>query len=516
MFEVKRQRYLRAEEHMLLQGIWPWSYDGSACKAVKDLSKSAAAKGCAGNAFSTTTALAASLASLICSSGWFLIAQRHHTSQIPDVPADIPDGSSQSLTKAALERGISSSEASSFAPFGLSLDQCRHQVVIFETPERAAKPQVAEVPRSACSKGQLDDWLGDFLDEEEKLFEEEPSTFEAFHQVKPVPTLGSECLRTPKTTKHEVQNGHLSSKKRKAPDHGKRQRRNQGGKDPGSHQPEVQREIPGSQQPEVQVQGEVPGSQQPEVQGEARPAKQRRMRFKQSGEAAGFGVAEIPKKAPQPCPAGEDEEDEPEKKRHKRGDSVSIAKKLAAVKQYEELVVKHGKKVGADKFYELRLPGLVGNKLHTYTYIILHSYIHTFIHACMLTCIQHAYMQTYYLHLPTILHTISYYNIRHNTTPCQCHTYISYMPYLPYLPYKVHADLQLHGDLLLSMVTCSVPGSLAAVETTNASSVFLTVRCGAQTGHGTRVGGDCINNGGILRLLKTAFSMPELWWFMRE
>eukprot|EP00438_Fugacium_kawagutii_P033902 Skav220991 [mRNA] locus=scaffold1541:250564:259672:- [translate_table: standard] len=368
---VKRQRYLRPEEHLLLQGIWPWSYEGSACQALKRLAQSTSAKACAGNAFSTTTALSACLASLVSSSGWFIIAQRHHTCQIPDVPAENLDDSSQSLRRAAIERGISSSEASSFAPFGISLRECHHQLALFEAP---AKP---EVSRSADPESHLDNWLEEFMDKHENELEDKkmgdhdtmmPSTSEAFHQVKPVPAVKSECLRTPRATKHEVQNGDFSSKKRKAPGRARHQLRDQGGHParvqgevPGSHQPKLQGKVPGSHQPEVQgevpaphqpeVQGEVDAAHQPEDRGEAMPAKKRRLRGKQSGAASGFDVAEVVQKAPEPCPPDqcEDEEDEPEKKRHKRGDSISIAKKLAAVKQYEELVQKHGKKIGCYK-----------------------------------------------------------------------------------------------------------------------------------------------------------------------
>lgn len=273
---MKRQRYLRAEEHLLLQGIWPWTYEGSACKALKDLARSTAARSCAGNAFSTTTALAACLASLVSSSGWFVIAQRHHSDPIPEVPGECLDDSSRSLKRAALQRGISSSEASSFAPCGLSLQQCRHQVVIFETLEGGAEPHFPEVPTSGDSGGKLDDWLGNFFDQEEELCEEEEKTRdltnEALHQVKPVPTSGSECLRTPRATKHEVQNDHFSSKKRKAPHHGRKKLRDQGGH-PASNQCDSQRKDPGSHRPEVE--GEVPGLPQPEVQFKGKPSLQK-------------------------------------------------------------------------------------------------------------------------------------------------------------------------------------------------------------------------------------------------
>ena len=41
-----------------------------------------------------------------------------------------------------------------------------------------------------------------------------------------------------------------------------------------------------------------------------------------------------------------------------RGESISIYKKVQAIKQYESLVKEHGKKIGSQKFYELKLPGL--------------------------------------------------------------------------------------------------------------------------------------------------------------
>ena len=63
--EVKRSRFLTGEEHLLLQGFWPWTYSGDAAAAATQLAQGSesTARFRAGKAFSTTVALAATLGS---------------------------------------------------------------------------------------------------------------------------------------------------------------------------------------------------------------------------------------------------------------------------------------------------------------------------------------------------------------------------------------------------------------------------------------------------------------------
>ena len=100
------------------------------------------------------------------------------------------------------------------------------------------------------------------------------------------------------------------------------------------------------------------------------PAR-KRLRWKQPDPPSEQGSVEPPPKAEKDCDEHVDtgEKSEPEdpdedgfgKKRkwgqNKRGDSISIYRKLEAIKQYEELVEQHGKKVGSQMFYALKLPG---------------------------------------------------------------------------------------------------------------------------------------------------------------
>ena len=102
----------------------------------------------------------------------------------------------------------------------------------------------------------------------------------------------------------------------------------------------------------------------------ANPAR-KRLRWKQADPPTEKGSVEPPPEAGKDCDEHVDtgENSEPEdpneddtgKKRkwgkNKRGDSISIYRKLEAIKQYEELVEEHGKKVGSQMFYALKLPG---------------------------------------------------------------------------------------------------------------------------------------------------------------
>ena len=95
---------------------------------------------------------------------------------------------------------------------------------------------------------------------------------------------------------------------------------------------------------------------------------------------------------------------------NKRGDSISIAKKLEACKRYEALVDEFGKKEGSRKFYELKLPGpmfhcmpfLLSDEInvHMYKQQIKHTYIHTYKHMYIHTNKQtniHTYIHKYIL-----------------------------------------------------------------------------------------------------------------------
>ena len=146
--KVKRQRYLRGSEHLALQGIWNWSYKGAAFKAMQDLSESSTARLRAGNAFSTTVALATTIASLVSCSAWYSIAQRHHSAKIPQqVPGDedgVEDGDSSSLRKASFHRGLSSPD--------VTLQQAApaFQIVKHEVVTSAEAPSMAEIPTESA------------------------------------------------------------------------------------------------------------------------------------------------------------------------------------------------------------------------------------------------------------------------------------------------------------------------------------------------------------------------------
>ena len=92
-----------------MQGFWPWTYSGDAAAAATQLAQGSesTARFRAGNAFSTTVALAATLGSLISCSAWFTIAQRQ---KLATIPRGITHSSSEdlSLARASQKRRLSS------------------------------------------------------------------------------------------------------------------------------------------------------------------------------------------------------------------------------------------------------------------------------------------------------------------------------------------------------------------------------------------------------------------------
>ena len=117
---VKRQRYVTGKEALALQGIWPWSYEGPRAASMNTLvdSPEKETRFLAGNAFSTSVAMAVFLASMCTCSAWFNIAQRHkvvtpHLLALDDASAD-----SASLNKAWKKRGMSKSDVNSTSSTG--------------------------------------------------------------------------------------------------------------------------------------------------------------------------------------------------------------------------------------------------------------------------------------------------------------------------------------------------------------------------------------------------------------
>ena len=113
---MKRKRYLTGEEHLLLQGFWPWTYNGPQACAMQQLFQDSGKyqRERAGNAFSTTVALAACLASLATCSAWYNVAQRHKIAEIPQRMSQcLEDGDEVSTSDAARRRCLSLSDVSS-------------------------------------------------------------------------------------------------------------------------------------------------------------------------------------------------------------------------------------------------------------------------------------------------------------------------------------------------------------------------------------------------------------------
>jgi len=400
--KVKRQRYLRGSEHLALQGIWNWSYKGAAFKAMQDLSESSTARLRAGNAFSTTVALATTIASLVSCSAWYSIAQRHHSAKIPQqVPGDedgVEDGDSSSLRKASFHRGLSSPD--------VTLQQAApaFQIVKHEVVTSAEAPSMAEIPTESAGgmptdvphdKPMVDTWLEDFLDEEEARFEVAekreatklmPPIMKSFHGAKPT-QLFSGSRQSPRS--RQV--------------HGEHARRTRKRSQVDAELEKSTTDLPAVQPQPAQQLAQQDPSAAPCPGGPPvaeNPAK-KRLRGKQ--QACEYAPVVIPRAVLEPKPDGEGEEageakDEPAKKRHKRGDSISIAKKLAACKEYEQLIKEHGKALGQQKFYELKLPGWDQRRV---TNVFVHTnipkrileiatiYNTTYIHACM-----HTYIDT--------------------------------------------------------------------------------------------------------------------------
>ena len=108
------------------------------------------------------------------------------------------------------------------------------------------------------------------------------------------------------------------------------------------------------------------------------PKKMRRVRHKESHPE--FNPPQEQQKQPEEEEKDADKEpDEPAGNPAKRvgtgnsrGESISIYKKVQAIKQYESLVKEHGKKIGSQKFYELKLPGLFAKIVRI---IYIHIYI---------------------------------------------------------------------------------------------------------------------------------------------
>ena len=351
---MKRSRYLTPKEHLALQGFWPWSYEGTSKAAALEMIQHPKAKHCAGNAFSTTVAMAAVIASLVTCSGWFAIAQRHkivkpsHALEDISEEEDEQEDTLNSLDKASKLRRLSSDEMSA----NVALGDCKEL-------------KAMEFPEQDKDGG---DPVEDMLDLFEDRFEEEEQRArkrEIKQRPKIAQSLGLNILR-PEALQFNP---------------------NRILQDPGKPAPEpeavsVLSEAAAADEGLAAV--PVPKKPYEELQGkEGSPSpKRRRLRSKQAASAFDQIVPATDHEEAKDQDNHE-EEAKPVKKRgrkrknlanpddpeqivekqvdmrgqNKRGDSISIAKKLEACKKFEALVDEFGKKEGSRKFYELKLPG---------------------------------------------------------------------------------------------------------------------------------------------------------------
>ena len=412
--EVKRSRFLTPREHLALQGFWPWTYGGKSHVAALEMTQHAKAKHCAGNAFSTTVAMAALIASLVTCSGWFSIAQRHKIvepqlaledeveDEIEDevedeIEDEIEDEVEDEIEDEVAEEDGQEEAGSSFVSFG-SLDKASKL-------RRLSSDEIsAKVPVKQAQELKAHDPLEDMLDGFERQFEED-EVREKRRQIRQRPkiaqALGVDILR-PEALQFNP---------------------NRILQDPGQPAPEpeavsVLPEAPAADNGLAVLVPKRPGES---AGGDARPTK-RRLRGKQADSAydqiveqednietmdqenhkdKAKPVKKQGRKRKNPADPDEDpqeivEKTEDKRGQNKRGDSISIAKKLEYCKQYEALVEEHGKKVGAQQFYALKLPG--DHCMHTYIHTYIHTNIHTYIHTYIGTYIHtyiHMYVHTY-------------------------------------------------------------------------------------------------------------------------
>ena len=185
---MKRNRYLRGEEHLYLQGFWPWTYGGTALEAAKSLAQGpdSVSRFRAGNAFSTTVALAATLGGLIASSAWFTIAQRHKLCQIPPhvgLPHECESGS-VSLGTAAKKRAISSSASCSQRSAASSASDSAF-VPVHPKPEKKGQPSQhasRQEPQQQEQKAKHDADTVDTEKQQEQAKKQDADTVDATEQ----------------------------------------------------------------------------------------------------------------------------------------------------------------------------------------------------------------------------------------------------------------------------------------------------------------------------------------------
>lgn len=386
----------------------------------------------AGNAFSTTSALAAVLGSLVSSSAWFTIAQRHKVSSVPQqlVPYE-PDG--DSFEQAARKRCISSSDCSETkrsrcAPPSSARSQSDFVIL---SPKKAvpalAPPIAAHVPAehgeehgeekpfaqqqqvhdqaehtnshkmqaqeatitSTCSEGKAAEALEDGPAEDEHLLPDIDIQEDTTGACDPIEAgLDNdqaeferlERLEEVKQKRQQEQNRQknlliAAFKLDKTPNPEKQQALEVFFKPVPVPEP-----APVPEQ-NLDVGCTTPLKRKPAMDPEAgspprpNPPKHKRLRGKQRDpDLPAIKPDHVPKREADPIadhgPQHPEEEDNLKKKKKKkwghnsRGDSINIFKKLEAVKKYEDLVKEHGKKIGSQKFYELKLPG---HTAHTQT-----------------------------------------------------------------------------------------------------------------------------------------------------
>ena len=421
--EVKRSRFLTGEEHLLLQGFWPWTYSGDAAAAATQLAQGSesTARFRAGNAFSTTVALAATLGSLISCSAWFTIAQRQ---KLATIPRGITHSSSEdlSLARASQKRRLSSPRGTcpekSPKTAKTKTDKTEQQGTQHaDTPAEQQSSQDTQPANKAEQQqpgGQAHEMQTEADNPGEQNGQDEPTQGSMQHQqAKPQ---GDQSLEDALS---DVVQEFLAQEMQDLEEKGdflevfldgcqerfeeeerkelNRQRKQKREAERGRQQNMLMTAFQLHKLPDDQRQQTLDKFLQPQPeQAELRPAnkreldkqdtpdapeppkKMRRIRHKESHPE--FNPPKEQQKQPEEEEKDADKEpDEPAKNPAKRvgtgnsrGESISIYKKVQAIKQYESLVKEHGKKIGSQKFYELKLPGLFCTDCtdHIHTYII--------------------------------------------------------------------------------------------------------------------------------------------------
>ena len=300
---MRRKRYLTGEEAMALQGIWPSTYLGDAFKAMQQTVQGPDALHCAGNAFSTTVALAAWLSSLCTTSAWYTVAQRNKIVNPVTISTASSDNDS-SLARASKMRKLESAS---------SLSSGSKRPVEDSDPQQPPK----------CQKLSSDERT----EQVDKPEDDHPIMDDLENAIK------EHLMRMEREDE-------ASFRKRRRPIlealfHGE-----------GRDRPEVPEERP---EPSMETSAGGIGGQRRAPGG----APAREMVPKELSPEF---------RLPDRHPPEDPERNGKYRGCNKRGESISIAKKMDAILKYEQLVQEHGQKLGTKEFYKLKLPGAVSSR----------------------------------------------------------------------------------------------------------------------------------------------------------